>query len=142
MREILFRGKRVDNGEWVEGNYILQNDNEPERGNYLKTYIKLRNYVNKYEVVPETVGQYTGLCDKNGKKVFEGDIVEGHCHSQWSHNLQRCVVEYSRYGFEAREYIEHNGNTWYNSYKVMFSKDVVVIGNIHDNPELLKEGTT
>ena len=135
MREYmgLFRGKRLGNGEWIEGYFIpaLEKDSysiydieHPELG---------------YYVDPDTVGECTGLTDKNGKLIFEGDIVEGHCHSAWPHRLQRCAVAYSRDGFEARNYISGLDSEYY-TYRVRFSRDVVVIGTVHDNPELLKGG--
>ena len=78
MREILFRGKRCDNGEWVFGNFVRGCIEDfayiVEFGNKELC----RNYV---EVIPETVGQFIGLTDKNGKKIFEGDIV--HCVSKF-----------------------------------------------------------
>ena len=135
MREILFRGKRLDNREWVEGYLYITHNGEHEISVYNKE-VNIERWT--HEVDPSTVGQYTGLNDKNGKRIFEGDIVEGHCHSAWSHRLQRCDIAYGRYGFEARNHIDGVDSDYY-TYRVLFSKDVVIIGNIHDNPELLEK---
>ena len=135
MREILFRGKRLDNGDWVYGYYVHIGPVSCQRAYIIPEYASSL-YVN--EVDPSTVGQYTGLKDKNGKRIFEGDIVEGHCHSAWSHRLQRCDIAYGRNGFEARNHIDGLDSDYY-TYRVLFSKDVVIIGNIHDNPELLEK---
>jgi uncharacterized phage protein (TIGR01671 family) len=135
MREILFRGKRIGNGEWVYGNYCAAEYISGDGIEHL--IIEVPRNGASAKIVPETVGQFTGLTDKNGKRIFEGDIIEGHCHSQWSHRLQRCAVVYDRDGFEARHYVVQGDQVRYYSYKVLFSKDVVVIGNVHENPELL-----
>lgn len=135
MREILFRGKQTDNGEWVEGYLYITHNGEHEISVY-NGKVNIERCT--HEVDQSTVGQYTGLNDKNGKRIFEGDIVEGHCHSAWSHSLQRCDIAYGRDGFEARNHIEGLDSDYY-TYRVLFSKDVVVIGNIYDNPELLEK---
>ena len=135
MREILFRGKRLDNGEWVYGDYW----HLPEKNFYC---ISDKEFNRK--VTSETVGQYTGLTDKNGRKIFEGDILEGIRYG----NEERAEVLWIdkaaswgiRYSF--REKNESGYTSWLNSAWFRSINDArapVVIGNIHDNPELLEE---
>ena len=121
MREILFRAKTVGSLKWVEGFYFR------EAGNFIK---ELPSAVSTetHMVYEDTVGQYTGLTDKNGKKIFEGDILKqyGFCY----------VVSYNDGTFIAYE-TPYNEGAVIPRYDWQFAK---VIGNIHDNPELLKEG--
>lgn len=128
MREILFRGKRVDSGEWVEGSYL---------GDYFSDgrLFCIRNGSRNYSVDPSTVGQYTGLTDKNGVKIFEGDIAQvPFWRSPQSGLTTKGVVEFHRAAFSV---------FWdYRDYGRDFAgyiRDMEVIGNIHDNPELLEE---
>ena len=129
MREILFRGKRVDNGEWIEGNlyeskmsgcYIII----PQVKVRQKDGAVIGDTFTVHEVAHETVGQFTGLTDKNGKRIFEGDIVKVGVYYYcgcYPHTETR-VLEVKIPDFYC------------------WQKDgMEVIGNIHDNPELLED---
>ena len=140
MREILFRGKRLDNGEWVYGSFCMD-AREQFNGlcgvdGFIRLYDKAKGKMQTYEVDRETVGQYTGLKDKNGKRIFEGDIV--HCLARMDE--ANCVVIFEEGEF--RLVPERNCKTYvtgggYHALRC-FVKDV--IGNVHDNTELLKGG--
>ena len=120
MREILFRGKRLDNGEWLYGD-ICHHDG-------VVSYIGQDERDGRMiveDLVPETVGQYTGLKDKNGTEIYEGDTDDKQVVEYWSGQL--IVGWYLK--------CKYTGDTGYFSPLDKFE----VIGNIHDNPELLKE---
>ncbi len=130
MREILFRGKRVDNGEWAYGYYVHECGNLDETA---KDWIE-GCPVGLYEVSPETIGQYTGLKDKNDAKIFEGDIVSMPGIND-APDLR--VVAYSEYN--ARFIRLHNSPKSYDYVMNHGCCDQYeIIGNIHDNPELVK----
>lgn len=129
MRENLYHGKRKDNGEWVEG-CLLGNDLIVPKGQpfYVCRCI-LDSALTIYEVIPETVGQYTELPDKNGRPIFEGNIIRdtetfdvGEIY--FDTDTARFVIEFEKMIIDFSDY--NNG-------------DVEVIGNIYDNPELIKE---
>lgn len=123
MREILFRGKRVDNGEWVYGMPCATEQSGIYAIQTLQGGI--------FDVIPETIGQFTGLPDKNGKKIFGGDIIQN--------RNDRFFIEYvvGIAGFVARAKSETD---WTPCVNTGTMKHYEVIGNIHDNPELLKVG--
>ena len=110
MREILFRGKLVINNEWA---YSRCPDGTLHSG------------IVKYDFIPETVGQFTGLTDKNGKKIFEGDILEAIARNPVGEPIVAEVVP--------------NLNDYELMWDIEHSYEIEVIGNIHDNPELLEE---
>ena len=145
IREVIFRGKRTDNGEWIEGAYSPFHLNFGEREE--KPHIIIISDDEDIdglwcEVIPETVGQYTGLTDKNGKKIFEGDIVKGIAYSVTKIGVIVWIDEISSFG--VRYVNAQNLTAWENSSILrcvsMGKTDefaAEVIGNIHDNPELL-----
>lgn len=122
MREILFRGKRKDNGEWIQGDLRHWNNGVGIHSDILHHTIK---------VDPETVGQFTGLRDKNETRIFEGDILKcvysGYVAAVEA-EVWNCSCCHPVFGFSTK------------TSNPGISDTVEVIGNIHDNHELLKEG--
>lgn len=132
-REIKFRGKRLDNNEWVYGSLCL----DPYRGD---AEISDHDDINlmMVDVNPDTVGQFTGLEDNNGKEIYEGDILD--CtvfdfngnDKQYRVKIEWCYTEFC--GF-----VIGKGGVWWNLHFLWEQDDEIeVIGNIYDNPELLK----
>jgi uncharacterized phage protein (TIGR01671 family) len=140
MREILFRGKRVDNGEWVEGLLFTYNGNHciqlegigcDDYGLYPRCYA---------EIITESISEFTSLTDKNGKKIFEGDIVLFEDESPSNYEYHDCTeMRCGEIKFDDGEFCLTNriavemGDLIYNG-----KLDGEIVGNIHDNPELLK----
>ena len=122
----MFRGKRTDNGNWVQGSVFTRINDV-----YI---IPLPIITSKSEVDPATVGQYTGLVDKNGKKIFEGDIVE--C---WSEGVNaQGTVQQRKDGMWIIYPAWQKTIMWGLCPDEYCKTTVEVIGNIHDNPELLE----
>lgn len=136
MRQIKFRGKLLDNGEWIYGD-VQQWDN-------LRFGMTCMGTINiPYEVNPDTVGQFTGLHDKNGREIYEGDILNVY------DTTQLCgVVEYhdktAAFDLSMSKIKNKCLNNWidYLMLYVDHQYRYEIVGNIHDNPELLKEGPT
>lgn len=116
MREILFRGKRIDNREWVEGFYLYTEENTHP----VIIDMKCLSHI----IIPETVGQFTGLTDKNGKKIFEGDIVK--------YENKIYEIKY------LEKYARFAPSNEHSIFMVCAFNHLEVVGNIHDNPGLLK----
>lgn len=147
MREIKFRGKRLDNGGWEYGDLLQYDDGSVCIGVHSKNYtddgFNAGQYHRIVSVDENTVGQYTGLKDKNGKEIYEGDIINWLMHRmdrtgyieegrvEFRTNEQATVVINKFAAKDGRESVRNILNCL---------NDLKVIGNIHDNPELLKGG--
>ena len=141
MREILFRGKRLDNGEWVEGWYqpettIKHWNGSQETVGVTIAYKVEDGFLEDTLVDPSTVGQYTGLKDKDGKRIFEGDIVKT------SDITHEGVIQIPGESFEIAmrkgRWVMVAGEGW--DFLETNHECIKVIGNIHENPELPKGG--
>jgi len=138
MREIKFRGKHLETNKWIYGNLMQGNG---------KSYITIleiwdldkqcivksipENWVNsaeQYEVDPETVGQFTGLKDKNGTEIYEGDCVDGVIYKDGTINKGRILWDYNGWRILTKD----------KSVSLDLTEKLTIIGNIHENPELLK----
>ena len=157
MREYLFRGKRKDNGKWVYGfPYIDRNRN------CAITYCEINFQRISFEVIPETIGQFIGLCDINGKKIFEGDIFKFEdevwqscytsCGTEWnSWEVENCGVvgfneELSQYDFIKYRFgqnsVEADLHENHDMTFADFITDLEIVGNIYDHPELMEDENT
>lgn len=136
MREILFRGKRIDNDEWVYG-YLVEATNviTDKKATFIfeqdATYFTHGEFACSFEVKPETVGQYTGVIDKNGKKVFEGDVVE------YDGSCGEIVFVERRGAFMSNE--KDMYGEWLSNLPQYGTGIVEIIGNIYDNKEILED---
>ena len=134
MRKILFRGKRIDNGEWVYGNLNYGTiEIKSIKDSYYISDFDVNPWDKKfYPVIPESVGQYTGLTDKNGKKIFEGDIVKETIASNYQPIGQIYYApEFCQWRIEYINSIVLIGH-------IGKGRFYTILGNIHDNPELLE----
>ena len=133
MREILFKGKRKDNSKWAEGYYAKKYDLLGKR--HLILYVD--NYVRWecVEIVPETLCQFTGLCDKNGKKIWENDILMAHLDELYPEDVTYEAIQWDMAGWVTRE-----AGSIDRQYLDKFDLEhYEVAGNTFDNPELLQE---
>ena len=133
MREILFKAKRKDNGEWVEGYYQKRYDllgNEEHLIFHADSYT-VWEYA---EIDPETLCQFTGLCDKNGNKIWENDILMAHLDESYPEDVTYITVKWNFAGFVAYE--AGTDGEYLDEFDL---EHYEVVGNIFDNKELLQE---
>lgn len=129
MREILFRGKRIANGEWVQG-YICRYGWTGKEKDYIIPDYASALYT--AEIDPETIGQYTGLTDVNGRKIFEGDIVifdyidyeDERGVVQWDSDIAKFIITFSTFTID---------------FDNVYGRELEVVGNVYDNPEMMEK---
>lgn len=141
MREILCRGKKKKNNEWIEGRIVGEGTVIIPKGQLFYIDVTIdkfdaHNDLKSYFILPETAGQFIGLTDKNGKNIFEGDIVN--CKTT-NYYFECFAVEWCQE--QCRFVIANDKNDEIRSFPIDENFEYEVIGNIHDNPELLRSDT-
>lgn len=142
MRTFKFRGKRIDNGEWIYGSLVVET--YPDFCNYFIRTKGEEDWTSRYKDVPvdkNTLGQFTGLYDKNNKEIYEGDILK----DEYGRIMK--VVYKENWGKFQFELLKITGEKWTNNFRFAdltdwfdssLSETPEIIGNIYDNPELLE----
>lgn len=132
QREILFKGKRADNGKWITDSetYICDGD-----GIWLSD-----ENLNVVKVITETLGRYVGLTDKNGRKIYEGDIVKTKYYGKLSADGRVNFADYDVFeiSYDKGAFCTNNNMRLFSLRTLNNSSWLEVIGNIHDNPELVR----
>ncbi len=124
MRDGIFRGKRTDGGGWTYGYYApLQREGGRKLHCIADTVSRVFD-----EVIPETIGAYTGITDKNGEKIYEGDILKGAWNTVLAVYWDKCRLQYRAKVNGIDREIDYYGNP----------ERLEIVGNIHDNPELIQ----
>lgn len=139
MRESLFRGKRIPHGEWIEGFYVHLLDGKGRESHRIYTGYAETDcgdfYPDWYEVDPATVGEFSGKCDDNDRRIFEGDIADGlFCFTTPVRAV--CVFKDGAFGLKWT----HGGVDHFSAFTSICNVACeMVVGNIYDNPELLEQ---
>ena len=142
--EILFRGQRCSDGEWVYGFYVESKyswrGHKPHRSWIVPNAISNGGFFNvlgRYAVKDDTVGQFTGMCDKNGVKIFAGDVLDVIVFDCFGNDKQyRVRIEWAGTEFMGVD-VTNDDYAWNLFWLCNQDEEIEVIGNIHNNPELL-----
>lgn len=138
-REIKFRGQRVDNGEWVYGSLIVYIISKDDKERWYTIKLQDAFDTSLFRVIPETVGQFVGLKDKNGVEIYEGDIISFTWFSYGEYELEheyKGTVEFLNGSYM---FCCEHGNYPFSELDFDSESDIEIISNIQDNPELINE---
>jgi len=146
MREIKFRGKRIDTGEWIYGSLVQQFDEENRMHTAIVAYSECWMAFVTTWVISKTVGQYTGVKDKNGVDVYEGDIIRVSEYDSWYSNNNNVLRKIMWCNNSLTWVLRDENRAPIPKYIVkdkdlglFYESEIEIIGNIYDNPKLKME---